>query len=862
MSSPPIACSMSSSSAATNSSAIVVNDVLDELYEENRRLADELAYERRLTAVLDTIRRDSLVLVNDCKCNRQLQRKSVGSGSGGRSSTADERVHRLIDNNKLYQRLIDDKQSVSQISGQQQQQQPSRHELAFNGKHYVIEDSAAISTTTSKRRSSMQSLQEKHHLPPDVTISEISIVGGNGISGGQQRTSGGKQLSSSVDDLNHHSNTVHRTIQSQFHCRECRLIFPTREQLTTHLIQEHTYSGGGGGSSSSGTGNRVSLPQIPQFSCQMCPKVFQKGSALLNHMSVRHNVAAYRCPTCDWKGRSTQSLNYHYNARHCPKAAANSPMKSSAMRKIGRRVRCQHCDWTGKSLAAKSRHITTTHRKALDDNESGGNNNKSSKFTFMSQSLRNWLETTPPKTKVQSKPQQPLLPPPPPQPSKTTITGKYRKTIYKCPLCEWTGKSAASYCYHKKVHKKWEAMKKSTTAPDSQQKFTFVSDILKGKSTVKSKLPVIRSIILPTVTALDDRQSTGAAGDNVYYRCYDCQKDFDSVDDLKRHASTVHQNIHPYCCDKCSAIFSSWSQLSTHSEHMHNRQLDQPSFSSAADPLEYVSTTYSAANEPAVTVVAQPTNKTTTIIGKNTFMKTNDKQNNSRKQKPKTDSFKCQICVFGGKNIVELIRHLAAEHAVNGYNSTLYQCSECTASFSKDISIRYHLTSIHKIPAFECLQCFWVGMSKQSLNYHEKSKHQINSSIGSSGGDVSGNGEESGGEQLNDKYVGGINDRMMQQIMATAISGHARDNRSKKQSMQSSSSDDQLAAAVTGGGQQHDDLRDDVITSGDMDDMILDFDIDIVKQEVSDELIQSIAAEYQPLLPVTHDIIKTESEFF
>ena len=50
--------------------SVVINDVLDQLKEENRRLSSDLSFERKLNAVLDNIRNYSQIIINDCKCKQ------------------------------------------------------------------------------------------------------------------------------------------------------------------------------------------------------------------------------------------------------------------------------------------------------------------------------------------------------------------------------------------------------------------------------------------------------------------------------------------------------------------------------------------------------------------------------------------------------------------------------------------------------------------------------------------------------------------------------------------------------------------------------------------------------------------------
>ena len=49
---------------------ILINDLVDELSEENKRLLNELSFERRLNEVLMSFRNNALVLVLNCKCHQ------------------------------------------------------------------------------------------------------------------------------------------------------------------------------------------------------------------------------------------------------------------------------------------------------------------------------------------------------------------------------------------------------------------------------------------------------------------------------------------------------------------------------------------------------------------------------------------------------------------------------------------------------------------------------------------------------------------------------------------------------------------------------------------------------------------------
>ena len=48
------------------------NQTMDELSAENERLLNELQFERQMTECLVNIREKSLVLINNCKCNQNI----------------------------------------------------------------------------------------------------------------------------------------------------------------------------------------------------------------------------------------------------------------------------------------------------------------------------------------------------------------------------------------------------------------------------------------------------------------------------------------------------------------------------------------------------------------------------------------------------------------------------------------------------------------------------------------------------------------------------------------------------------------------------------------------------------------------
>ena len=53
-------------------SEILINDLVEELSQENKRLLNELSFERQLNEILISFRNNALVLINNCKCNQDI----------------------------------------------------------------------------------------------------------------------------------------------------------------------------------------------------------------------------------------------------------------------------------------------------------------------------------------------------------------------------------------------------------------------------------------------------------------------------------------------------------------------------------------------------------------------------------------------------------------------------------------------------------------------------------------------------------------------------------------------------------------------------------------------------------------------
>jgi hypothetical protein len=90
-----------------------------------------------------------------------------------------------------------------------------------------------------------------------------------------------KKIFTSTAGLRVHVQSIHQKIRHE--CGECQLKFSQRNNLNKHIKCHH------------------SNVQLPQYTCDICSKVFSGRELILQHMNVVHKEKRYKCKICKIK---------------------------------------------------------------------------------------------------------------------------------------------------------------------------------------------------------------------------------------------------------------------------------------------------------------------------------------------------------------------------------------------------------------------------------------------------------------------------------------------------------------------------------------------------------------------------------
>ncbi|CAG2173613.1 unnamed protein product, partial [Oppiella nova] len=192
-------------------SQLVINDLVEEISDDNQRLVTELALERQLSQVLDNIRNNALVLIQNCKCDENqhliqtihrlngdfIERKTNHFlGSHVRTQTVDECVSG------------DGSEAVSELSptldSRQSAPEKSDHSLATD---------ISMDTTT-----------DTHDL--DTNSSQFASIDTADIKPSAYHCHRCRHSFGTIFDLKNHDNIVHKKLIANV-CRHCQRLFHT-----------------------------------------------------------------------------------------------------------------------------------------------------------------------------------------------------------------------------------------------------------------------------------------------------------------------------------------------------------------------------------------------------------------------------------------------------------------------------------------------------------------------------------------------------------------------------------------------------------------------------------------------------------
>lgn len=157
-------------------------------------------------------------------------------------------------------------------------------------------------------------------------------------------------------------------------------------------------------------------------------------------------------------------------------------------------------------------------------------------------------------------------------------------------------------------------------------------------------------------TCASESQESDKDSDKRKFKCDECQKEFASLGNLKRHTLTVHNGEKPYKCEKCNSKFGQMHHL-----HRHMR--------------------YHTGDKPFKCSQCNKGFAQQSDLGRHILVHTGEKP------------FTCDICH-------KLFRHmgnLRQHRRVHTKDYSPFECRGCGARFKKSINFYNHMRTVHEM---------------------------------------------------------------------------------------------------------------------------------------------------------------------
>ena len=241
------------------------------------------------------------------------------------------------------------------------------------------------------------------------------------------------------------------------------------------------------------------------FVCKFCDKVANKLCHMIMHIRVHTGERPYACPQCDYKGQSLGSLKTHKLYSH-----SNLPIST---------LRPFQCDECSKSFRSKSSLIK--HKLVHSDH-------KEWSCESCIYSSRTWLQLREHKLDKHSAISEDLLKP------------------YECEECGFRFKYPGHLIRHKKIHSK-----------DKIKLYLLKCEYCDAQFIEKYNLTA-------------HIRNKHNIGDSVRkFKCTECEKDFQRMGDLKKHAVIHQPNAVVHNCPHCDFKSKHTKSVSRHIKSKH-----------------------------------------------------------------------------------------------------------------------------------------------------------------------------------------------------------------------------------------------------------------------------------------------------
>ncbi|CAG2162295.1 unnamed protein product [Oppiella nova] len=272
---------------------LLVNDLLDELSAENRRLLSELQFVSKLCQMLDQMRDKCKVLAQNCKChtNRQL-------------------IHELLV-------IENDVQCIEQahitpigVNGHEVNATVVKGRLSVD-RQPVKDSRRSVATNSSSRVGPKAIVSHETYLMDkrtghvmDRNVTQVTVV--HKSTGVECYECG--QLFMTTDQLDRHMSDTH-----------AMSVFMTQDLLRRHMNAEHMKT----------TKSMANEESVDHLLCRKCSQLFDTTSELAVHMKCAHILKKYVCRECKQQLNTDNELISHWAQYHVIPTEKSKTSKAS-----------------------------------------------------------------------------------------------------------------------------------------------------------------------------------------------------------------------------------------------------------------------------------------------------------------------------------------------------------------------------------------------------------------------------------------------------------------------------------------------------------------------------------------------------
>lgn len=202
--------------------------------------------------------------------------------------------------------------------------------------------------------------------------------------------------------------------------------------------------------------------------------------------------------------------------------------------------------------------------------------------------------------------------------------------------------------------------------------------------------------------------------DGLKYSCDQCDHKVTLLSSLKKHIKVKHEGTR-YACDQCDFTGSSSSYLNRHIKIKHE------GFRYSCTQCDYTSTKSSALKEHVkvkhegfkyMCDQCEYTGPTSESLRLHFKVKHEGFRHN------------CEHCSFTATSKKAVTQHMEAEHPSALMNGD-FQCDQCEFNTDSSVSLKCHISAVHKEGTYPCDECEFVADFRKNLAKHKMENHSI-----------------------------------------------------------------------------------------------------------------------------------------